>query len=156
MNKILKILLLCLLILETGSSFLTAKRATSTQPRKSNKKKFKHRRFKQRKLHKNKRKNRRKKLPSKKSRKARRLQRNRYEELSRRQKRILENLSPDAISVNYAELKVRRMLAHSNLSKELYPRIFKRIMHALDLYETNGHVNIPDMERLVSQEILSS
>ena len=170
MNKILHILFWCLLILETGSLFSPAYPSTSAH-RRSRKKRTSRRHFKQKRLRKKKQPRKKGPKRSKKLRKrrssarfkksrrlhskrkvSRRMRRKQQADLSRRFQRIQE-LPPDSISINYAELKVRRMLARSELPQQSHISAFNKIMKTLDRYEENGHVSIPDMERIVSKEI---
>jgi len=153
MNKLIQVLFSCLFLLETGSVFLHGHGQIKTHRSRRNKKRHATRkcswkpfRLRRNRLHA------RIKHPK-------RLKKSRYHRLtakSQRQQKMHDDLPLDSISINYAELKVRRMLAKSELPEKNRIHAFNKIMKTLDRYEKNGHVTIPDMERIVSQEILSS
>lgn len=160
MNKILRILFCCLLILEAESTFSRLQPSTTTHHKRRKKKKSR-RTLKHKKLR-NKKRPRRKRLRGRfkhprhlnsKRKLSRRLKQKKHAASSRRLQRMLEDLPPDSISINYAELKVRRMLARSELPEKNRIEMFNKIMKSLDRYEENGHVTIPDMELVVSKEI---
>jgi len=165
MNKIIQILFSCLLILKVGTTSLQGNSHKLTHQRILKKRKTR-RIFKQKKLCKKKingrklfgvgryrlhGKNKRHRKNLAKQRSHRHQSQKRTVPL-RRQKRE-EYFSPDLISINYAELKVRRMIARSDLPKKNQINAFNKIMKTLDLYEKNGHVSIPNMEKVVSNEI---
>lgn len=155
-----------MLILQAGSLFSFNRSLSTSHQRNHSSKHKKLRKIKRRKPHRKKKNSwrpfrlRRNHLYSKIQRSRKRKlfhrQRSKKQLQKNRFKRIQEDLSPDSISVHYAELKVRRMLARSELPVENRLHAFNKIMKTLDRYKKNGHVSIPDMDRIVLSEIQKS
>ncbi len=157
MNKLIQVLFSCLFLLETGSVFLHGHGQIKTHRSRRNKKRHATRKcswkpFRLRRNHLHARIKHQKRLKTKRKKSRRHHLTGKFQ----RQQKMHDDLPLDSISINYAELKVRRMLAKSELPEKNRIHAFNKIMKTLDRYEKNGHVTIPDMERIVSQEILSS
>ena len=81
-----------------------------------------------------------------------RRRRRRYKPVTSPKFRRNREIPSDGISINYAELKVRRMLAILQIPSDIKFSSFNSIMQKLDDCKINDYVSIQDIEAIVTTE----